>query len=449
MTKSIFRFRQDLRTYDNTWLYKLSQKNTEILPIFILDENIIDWFGWLSDPRFWFLKDALKDLDKNIQKIWLSLTIVKWKPEVIIPKLTKKLKIKNIYLNKSYDTYWMQKDYSIKTFCKENDISFYDFIDNLLQDTLNIKPYKVFSPYFKTRISQLPKNFELKEPNKCKNLNSQKINNLTNDLEIIDIKDLDKLIKIENKYRPINKRKKIIDNFDFWEYENTKNFPATDWTSELSPYIRFGIISIRHLYNIAQDQNANNYLFELWRREFRHQVSIYFPYAREKEFLEKRQNLNRQNNQELFQKFCNAQTGYPIVDAAIRQLKETNRMHNRLRMIVASFLTKDLLIDRRRWEEFFKKYLLDYEEVVNIWNRQWSASVWADPKPIRIFSPIRQSERFDNETKFIKKRIPELKNFSPEKIHDPLNNNLKYYKPIVNHKEQVIKAKEMYYWPRN
>jgi len=109
----------------------------------------------------------------------------------------------------------MQRDFGIKIFCKENNVSFYDFVDNLLQDTLDIKPYKVFSPYFKTRISQLPKNFELKEPNKCKNLNSQEINNLTNDLEIIDIKDLDKLIKIENKYRPINKRKKIIDNIDF------------------------------------------------------------------------------------------------------------------------------------------------------------------------------------------------------------------------------------------
>ena len=446
MTKSIFRFRQDLRIDDNIWLYKLSKQDTEILPIFILDENLIDWFWTLSDPRFWFLKDALKNLDKNLKKIWLNLTIIKWTPEIIIPKIIKKLQINNIYLNKSYDKYWMQRDFTIKNFCKENSISFYDFIYNLLQDPLDIKPYKVFSPYFKTRISKLPKNFELKKPNNCKNINSNKIQKLKNNIDIIDIKDLDNIITAKNKYWPVNQRKKIFENFDFSNYEHSKNFPAINWSSRLSPYIRFGIISIRHLYNIAQNQNANNYLFELGRREFRHQIAIYFPYSREKEFLEKRQKLNRQNNKQLFQKFCDAQTGYPIVDAAIRQLKETNRMHNRLRMIVASFLTKDLLIDRRRWEEFFKKHLLDYEEVVNIWNRQWSASVWADPKPIRIFSPIRQSERFDSETKFIKKRIPELKNFSPKEIHDPLNNDLKYSKPIVNHKEQTIKAKEMYYW---
>jgi deoxyribodipyrimidine photo-lyase len=444
MKKSIFRFRQDLRIYDNIWLYELSKENNKMLAIFILDENIINWFWWLSDPRFSFLKDALKNLNKDLKKIWLNLTIIKWKPEIIIPQTIKELDIDSIYLNKSYDTYWMQRDFEIKTFCKKNNIWFHDFIDSLLQDLLNIKPYKIFSPYFKTWVSNLPQKFELKKIKKLDTLEIKEIEILKNNMNIIE--NIDNIIKWKNLHRPINKRKIIIKKFNFESYEDTKNFPSIEWTSRLSPYIRFWIISIRHLYNIAKINNANNYIFELWRREFWHQISIYFPYTREKEFIKHRQDLKRENNEKLFEKFCAAKTGYPIIDASIKQLKETNRMHNRLRMVVASFLTKDLLIDRRRGEEFFKKYLLDYEQIINIWNWQRSASVWADPKPIRIFSPIRQAERFDSETKFIKKRIPELEQYSPKQIHDPLNNKLNYYQPIVNHKEQVIKAKEMYYW---
>lgn len=444
MKNSIFRFRQDLRTYDNIWLYELYRQKNKVLPIFILDENIIDWFWWLSDKRFRFLRDAIKNLEKDLNNIWLNLLIIKWKPEKIIPKLINNLKIDSIYLNKSYDTYWMQRDFEIKNFCKKNNILFNDFVDNLLQDLIEIKPYKIFSPYFKKWISNLPYNFKLKEIDKLTSIEKEKIKILKKDFNIVY--NVDDIIKWENKYWPIDQRKKIVNTFDFEQYENTKNFPWIDWTSRLSPYIRFWIISIRELYNIARKNNAQNYLFELWRREFRHQISIYFPYTREKEFIEHRQNLERENNQKLFQKFCEAKTWYPIVDAAIKQLKETNRMHNRLRMIVASFLTKDLLIDRRRWEEFFKKYLLDYDEIINIWNWQRSASVWADPKPIRIFNPIRQSERFDSDAKFIKKRIPELKNYLPKLIHNPLENNLNYHKPIINHQEQVRRTKQIYYW---
>ena len=221
---------------------------------------------------------------------------------------------------------------------------------------------------------------------------------------------------------------------------------ARDGSSRMSPYLRFGIISVRQLYNHIKKLSAQNYLFELGRREFWQHIAGRFPEARFLEFQEKRRDLKRENDEVLFQKFCAAQTGYPLIDAAILQLKKENWMHNRARMFVASFLCKDLLIDRRRGEEFFKKYLLDYDENINIGNWQRSASVGADPKPIRIFSPIRQAERFDPEAKYIQTYLPELEFIPIPSLHDPITYPIPAYpKPIVNHKERVPRAKEMYY----
>ncbi len=443
--QSLFRFRQDLRVYDNIWLYQAFKWSKQVIPIFIFDENLIPTFGWIQDPRFAFLKDALLNLDRELKKIWSQLTIFKWKPQEILPIIIKELDIESIYCNTAYDTYGIQRDSKIKDFCNQNNIWYHISIDNLLQDPQNIKAYKVFTPYFKTRISTLPQNFDLIEIQKIHSINQNFLQKIKYKIQIINTDILDKFIPMTNKYRPIDWRKQTLENFDFTNYENTKNFPAIQWASKLSPYIRFGLISIRQLFNIAKKQKADNYLFELWRREFWHQIAMYFPLARIQAFQEHRQNISWQNDKKLFEAFCNAQTWYPIIDAAIIQLKTKNRMHNRLRMIVASFLTKDLLIDWKRWEEFFKKYLLDYEEVVNIGNRQRSASVWADPKPMRIFSPIRQSQRFDTDAIFIKKYIPQLKNIDPEHIHDPLTYLLDYHKPIVDHKQQTILAKQMYF----
>lgn len=444
-SKSIFRFRQDLRVHDNIWLNSAFAWSKNVLPIFIFDENLIPTFGWIQDTRFSFLKDTLLNLDKELKKIWSQLTIFKWKPQEILPIIIKELDIDSIYCNTAYDTYGIKRDSKIKDFCNQNHIWYHSFVDNLLQDPQNIKSYKVFTPYFKTRIYTLPENFDLIEIEKKINTNQISLEKIKNKIQIINTDILDKFIPITNKYRPIDWRKQTLENFDFANYENTKNFPAIDGTSKLSPYIRFWLVSVRQLFNIAKEQKADNYLFELWRREFRHQIAMYFPLSRIQAFQEHRQNIPRQNDSKLFEDFCNAQTWYPIIDAAIIQLKTENRMHNRLRMIVASFLTKDLLIDWKRWEEFFQKYLLDYEEVVNIGNRQRSASVWADPKPMRIFSPIRQSQRFDPDAIFIKQHIPQLKNINPDHIHDPLTYPLDYHKPIVEHKQQTILAKQMYF----
>ena len=195
---------------------------------------------------------------------------------------------------------------------------------------------------------------------------------------------------------------------DFSRYDEERNLPGVDGSTRLSPYIRFGVFSIREIY--AKVWENPTLLSEIIWREFWYHIPHYFPETYHLEFQEKRRNITWKIDTEsdLWKRFENAETGYPLVDAAIKQLYETNWMHNRLRMVVASFLTKNLGYDWRIGEKWFKKYLIDYDEAVNIGNWQWSASVGADPKPVRIFNPLLQSERFDSEAKFIKKYIKEL-----------------------------------------
>ena len=251
----------------------------------------------------------------------------------------------------------------------------------------------------------------------------------------------------EHQYFTLERAKKSLAIFDFKNYESLKDFPAIDhWTTKLSPYLRFWKISPRWLFLRTRDENES-FVKEIAWREFWHHVRFNFPEFDRVEFQEKRRNIHWLNDDEDFEKFCNAQTGYPIVDAAIKELKETNFMHGRVRMVVASFLTKNLLIDWKRWEKFFKKYLLDYDETVNIWNWQWSASVWPDPKPLRVFNPIIQSQKFDTQSEYVKKYIPELEKYNPEQIHDPMKYNLEwYFTPMVLQKESWKRAREYYKW---
>ena len=216
-----------------------------------------------------------------------------------------------------------------------------------------------------------------------------------------------------------------------------------DGTSRLSPYLRFGVFSVRQIYNTAKNV-SETFLSEMAWREFWWHILYYFPNTKNEEFQEKRRHIQWSQDQGMFGKWCRGETGYPIVDAAMRQLNETNWMHGRARMVVASFLTKDMHIDWRLGEQYFAEKLLDYDEAVNLGNWQWSASVGADPKPLRVFSPMLQSEKFDPEVKFIKKYIPELEFENIKAIHNPLEIPLSYCRAIVDHRIETHKARELY-----
>lgn len=436
MKKWIFWFRQDLRTFDNTWFIKSINDFDEVLPIFIIDKNIVDSFWWLENKKFWFINEALTKLSDEIYKLsWKKLNVFFDYPEKIIPFLVKKYYINWIYTNKSYSRYWTKRDEIIYKYCEENNIIFQKFNDFLLIEPENIPQRKVFTPYFKLWQKQVENWFTLKTPKKFKQLEIEENYNSTD------------FIKIKNH---------PYFNLDFWinrlknnikiNYDEIRNSLDLDWTTKLSPFIRFWIFSIREIFEIWK--NNHTFIQELAWREFWQHINYYFPETKNIEFQENKRHIKWEKDIDKLERWKNWETWYPIVDACIKQLLETNRMHWRWRMIVASFLTKDLHIDWREWEDFFKKHLLDYDENMNFWNWQWSASVWADPKPLRIFNPILQSQKFDKNCKFIKKYIPSLKDYEEKTIHDPINYQIKnYFPPIVNHNIEQKIARQLYKRP--
>ena len=432
---TIFWFRQDLRTFDNKWFIKAIKSSESLLPIFILDKNLIDWFWWLKDKKFLFLKEALLDLDKNLKELWWKLTVFYDYPENIILDICNKYKIEAIFTNKTYSNYWKKRDEKIESFCIKNDIDFFSESDFLLVEPEEIEQRKVFTPYYKLwQKKLLEKNIVLEKP--------IKYNQIKNDFDIKIFLD-ELIIWDKHPYFSLDFWKSRFESFDFSHYDDFRNLLDKDWTSRLSVYIRFWIFSIREVYLKVKDLSSS-FVSEIAWREFWQHIAYFFPFTKELEFQERRRNISWKYDKDLFDKWCNWETWYPVVDAAMKQLLETNWMHGRARMIVASFLTKDLLIDWRWWEFFFKKHLLDYDENVNFWNWQWSASVWADPKPLRIFNPCLQSEKFDKDAKFTKKYLKSLELEDTKSIHNPIDNKLDYHKIIVNHNEAQKIAREEY-----
>lgn len=436
--KSIFWFRQDLRTYDNTGLIESIKKSESILPIFILDTHITGWFWGLGDQKFWFVREALEHVSEEIKKLWWEKVIVfSGKPEEIIPSLVSKYWIECIFTNTSYGSYGKQRDQLVaeKVWCE-----FETYKDFLLAEPHEVEQRKVFTPFYKLWQKL---DFDTTE-HTCPTISQLKTDEQT------EAKDFIKLEK--HPYFTMSFGYDRFAKLPISNYNDIRNNLDVDGTSRLSPYLRFGIFSIRQILNkhtsdwVLPEKWApgEHYISELAWREFWWHIYYNFPHTKTLEFQEKRRHIVWSQDKQTFEKWCKWETGYPIVDAAMKQLNETNWMHGRARMVVASFLTKDLLIDWRLWERYFKEKLLDYDEGVNLWNWQWGASVWADPKPLRIFSPLLQSEKFDPKATYIRKYIPELQYIEPKHIHDPISHKLSYSPLVVNHKDAQANTKAIY-----
>ncbi|MDM7202967.1 MAG: deoxyribodipyrimidine photo-lyase, partial [Thermodesulfobacteriaceae bacterium] len=389
------------------------------------------------DSRTGFIIDAIENLTQQIRKLGGNLYVFHDEPEKVFCMLIDKYKPEAVFTSKAFSWSVEKIEEKIATLCQDRGISFYSLHENFLVNLANIPYRKVFTPFFKEWVKQI----------------DSQISPLPDKINTppLDLPDIYQISSSEIKHTPNThwKYEKVWDrlkNFNFLEYENTRNRLDMDGTSKLSPYIRFGIISLRKLYSKAREvlDCDGQFIKELAWREFWYHIKFNFPELKSLEFQEKRRKIKWQNRDDYIEAFTSAKTGYPIIDAAIRQLKEEGWMHNRARLIVANFLCKDLLVDWRVGEAFFMEFLLDYDEVVNVGNWQWCASVGPDPRPLRIFNPILQAKKFDPEAQYIKKYLPELKNLPPEMLHDPLTFNLPYYKPIVNHFEQVKIIKDLY-----
>lgn len=458
--KSIFWFRQDLRTSDNTALLQAIEKSETILPIFILDTNLIDNFWGLDDPKFAFIREAIDQISLDIKNSWgLWVKVFHGKPEEILPELCSKYDIKAIFTNTSYGSYGKERDTKVAEISR---IDFNSFKDYLIAEPYEIEQRKVFTPYYKLWQKYIIGNPEVLHV-------WWEIKNFSQ-LECDAWSDMSEFVtSLKHPYFTMEFGRERFNKLPFAWYKDFRNDLDKDGTSRLSPYLRFGVFSPRQLiakvivspYQGGAAWKAEGFILpekwtheecfvsELCWREFWWQIIHNFPQTKDIEFQEKRRHISWSDDAALFQKWKDGETGYPVVDAAMRQLRETNWMHGRARMIVASFLTKDMHIDWRLWEKYFKEMLLDYDEAVNLWNWQWSASVGADPKPLRIFNPSLQSEKFDPNAEYIKKYLPEVELEKVEDIHNPLSWNLSYQDPIVDHSLETKVARELYRYPED
>lgn len=433
--RSLFWFKRDLRIEDNTGLFYAASESREVVPVYVLEDGILSAHPPQS-KRLAFVADALRNLDKDLRALGSKLLVLRGRADEIIPELITKLGIEAVYTNRAYGFSGVKRDLDVERSCKSLGTTFRKFEDTFLVPPHEIEQRKVFTPFY---------NLWQHKQKRTTLLTPEKINSPE-----IEFPTMESLLGSlgcgNNSHWPVDYAVGRLENFNFGEYGDTRDFPYSDGTSRLSPYLRFGLVSVRKVYKAAAagSPEPSPYVSELAWREFWYHIMHYFPDTRNLEFQEKRRNIKWINNEAWYEAWKNGLTGYPIVDAGMRQLKEEGWIHNRVRMIVASFLTKDLITDWRWGDRHFFDHLVDYDETVDIGNWQWTASCGADPKPFRIFNPMLQSEKYDPECVYIKRYIPELSSTEPEKIHNPLTYKLPYKQPIVNHYEMRNLAHEAF-----
>ena len=438
--KTLFIFRRDLRIEDNIGLIESLQNSKEVIPCFIYDENIIKK---LKDSEFrWsFLNESLVELDNELKKKGTSLQILEGKPEKIIDKIIKRHKLDAVFLNTDFTNYSQRRDEKIFQVCKKNKIAFHSTLDFLLHNPNEIKtnegsPYTIYSFFYKKA-----KQFPIKKI--IKNIKKNYSKEIISD---------DQIKKSEIKNNDIiggrKEALKILRGLDkFRDYDKVRDFPGLNQTTMLSAHNKFGTVSVREVHKEIKEVLGSDHTImgEIYWREFFSHILFHFPYAQKTTFRKKFQKIPWSKSKESFKKWSEGETGFPIVDAGMRQLNQTGFMHNRVRMVVASFLTKDLHMDWRLGEKYFEEKLIDHDPAVNSGNWQWAASTGCDSVPyFRIFNPWRQQERFDLNCDYIKKWVPELEKIEPKVIHklwEKFPTNLEYPKPMLTHKIEAEKTK--------
>ena len=406
---NFFWFRRDLRLKDNVALYKATLENGPVIPLFIFDTEIITSLS-KDDARITFIYNTLREIDAELKKNNSSLLIKIGKPISVWRDLVSQYNIDSVFYNKDYEPYAIARDLEVSQFLSSKQINAFSFKDQVIFEEAEVVkenglPYTVFTPYKNKWLSKL-ETISLVESDPMPNY--YRFNSDFPSLKTIGF--IESLVKV----KPYNLS--YLKNYD-----SIRDYPFKDQTSYVSPYLRFGLISPRKLVNIALEVNAT-YLSELIWREFFMQILFHFPEVVTENFKKNYNQIIWRNSEQEFQKWCKGETGYPIVDAGMRQLNETGYMHNRVRMITAGFLCKHLLIDWRWGEAYFAEKLLDYDLSANNGNWQWAAGTGCDAAPyFRIFNPTEQIKKFDKELKYITKWVKEL-------------NKTTYPLPIVEHK---------------
>jgi deoxyribodipyrimidine photo-lyase len=411
---NIFWFRRDLRLIDNAGLYHALTGSNPVQPVFIFDTEILDRLNNKNDARVEFIVSALRELNKQMNKFGASLIVRHGKPVEIWKQLTSELDINEVYTNHDYEPYAIKRDEAVRNILSDRLIKFHTFKDQVIFEKLetakqNNTPYTIFTPYSKVWKAKL-RTSDLQPFDTAAHFGN--FHKAKHD-RVPSLKELG-FSPAGIKFPPSEIDENIIRN-----YEKNRDIPSIEGTSRLSVHLRFGTVSIRHLVHEAK-KLSGKWLDELIWREFFMMILFNFPGSAVSSFRREYESINWRNNETEFRAWCEGKTGFPIVDAGMRELNATGFMHNRLRMITAGFLAKDLLIDWRWGERYFAEKLLDYELSSNAGGWQWAAGTGCDAAPyFRIFNPDLQAAKFDPEQKYIKKWIPELNEPGyPQKIVD-------------------------------
>lgn len=421
MKISVFWFRRDLRLEDNVALNKALNSGLPVLPIFIFDKNILTDLP-RNDARVGFIHDSLKTINDKLSSLGKSLKIYFGKPIEVWEQVIKEYEVSTVYINEDYEPYAIVRDSKIKSFLEKKEILFYSFKDHVIHEKNEIlkkdgTPYTVYTPYSK----------KWKEKFYDEGLRLEKKPEIENFLSFKE--KFPELEDIGFERSPITVKPYDLSQLD--NYDEYRNLPAIDATSYLSPHLRFGTISVRQIISKLKPENEV-FLNELIWREFFIQILYHFPQVVTNNFKSKYSYIQWRNNEEEYKKWCEGNTGYPLVDAGMRQLNETGYMHNRVRMVTASFLCKHLLIDWKWGEAYFAEKLLDYELASNNGNWQWVAGTGCDAAPyFRVFNPSEQLKKFDRKLEYVKKWVPKVNTFD-------------YPLPMVDHKFARQRALETY-----
>ena len=416
MKISAFWFRRDLRLIDNHGLYEAIKSGKKVLCFFIFDRNILNGLPDKKDARIHFIFQQVRQLKLQLNNIGSDLMIAYDYPDKAWIKWITQFDIETIFLNRDYEPYAVQRDDLLNEICHKKGIILKAYKDHVLFEKSEVlkedqTTYTVFTPY-----SKIWKN----KYHQIENSQFQKEANFSNLLKVSPFL-IPELADIGFEKTNVFYTKPTVDITTIQEYEKTRNIPALEQgTSMMSVHLRFGTVSIRELASIAQQHNEQ-WLNELIWREFFMSILMHFPKVESQSFKKQYDEIQWRNNEDEFAAWCEGRTGFPIVDAGMRQLNQTGLMHNRVRMIAASFLCKDLLIDWRWGEAYFAQKLLDYDLSANNGNWQWAAGCGCDAAPyFRIFNPTNQTKQYDPELIYVKRWVKDLNDFT-------------YPQPIVEH----------------
>ncbi|SHF77972.1 deoxyribodipyrimidine photo-lyase [Flavobacterium segetis] len=408
---SFFWFRRDLRLEDNAGLYHALKSQYPVVPIFIFDEVILDKLP-KDDARVGFIHENLSKINEELIQIDSSILVVRGKTLEVWDSLSKEYNIKEVFFNKDYEPYATKRDTEISKYLENNNIVCHTVKDQVIFEEKEITkadglPYTVYTPFKNKWLEKYKSLAPIQEFDiNAHYANFFKSNFVFPTLKQIGFKESSIKVKAHNL--------KFISN-----YQDIRDFPAMDKTSYLSPHLRFGTVSVRKLVNWAFQKN-DVFLSELIWREFFMQILYNFPKVANRNFKSAYDGIQWRNDEEDFKRWCAGKTGYPMVDAGMRQLNETGYMHNRVRMVVASFLCKHLLIEWQWGEAYFAEKLLDYDMSANVGNWQWAAGTGCDAAPyFRVFNPEIQQKKFDENGIYVRKWIKEF--------------DLGYGKPMVEH----------------